>query len=128
MFSFRNRNDDVEAGTDARAIRHTTDNQNVEDLEDIRANGKTSFGGPRPVVRCYDANDEQRSSKTIHQTDCPQQESDCGVGARKVLGSLRENDISKENVDRNVDYEGWLELKKRKWRETREKRKRQRYF
>ncbi|PIA25174.1 hypothetical protein AQUCO_12300008v1 [Aquilegia coerulea] len=32
-------------------------------------------------------------------------------------------DVTKEDIDRNVDYHGWLELKKRKWKTTLEVRK-----
>lgn len=126
IFSFRNRNDGVDMGPDTSNIRQTTDDQHVEDLEDIRTTGKTPRGGPRPIVRCYEANNGQRSSKTSHQIDCLQPRSGSGGGVCKLWESLPENDTSKENIDRNVDYEGWLELKKRKWKETREKRKRQR--
>ncbi|KAH9623648.1 hypothetical protein KSS87_011324 [Heliosperma pusillum] len=37
-----------------------------------------------------------------------------------------QNVASVEEVDRTVDYAGWLEQKKRKWKDNREKRKRQR--
>lgn len=129
IFSFKSRSDGgIDMGPDTCNIRQTADDQNVEDMEDIRTTGKTPRGGPRPIVRYYDANNGQHSSKTNHQIECLQPESGSGGGGVcKLPKSLPENDTSKENIDRNVDYEGWLELKKRKWKQTREKRKRQRY-
>ncbi|QHN82509.1 hypothetical protein S83_070461 [Arachis hypogaea] len=39
------------------------------------------------------------------------------------LSLIQQKKISSENVDINVDYQGWLEIKKRKWKSILEKRK-----
>ncbi|XP_068664091.1 DNA polymerase epsilon catalytic subunit A-like isoform X2 [Aristolochia californica] len=73
------------------------------DIEDFANKETTSLVRPRPVVRSHEVNKELPSSKNYHQ-----------------------NGISAENIDRNVDYHGWLEMKKRKWKDSRERRKRRR--
>ncbi|KAG9455053.1 hypothetical protein H6P81_007957 [Aristolochia fimbriata] len=72
------------------------------DIEDF-AEKETTSVGPRPIVCSYETNKELPSSEDYHQ-----------------------NGFSSNNIDKNVDYQGWLELKKRKWKENRERRKRRR--
>ncbi|KAK9279688.1 hypothetical protein L1049_013368 [Liquidambar formosana] len=106
IFSSLNKDDTVKLNIDTITTNHVIHEENVEDLEDFRNKGRTSVVGPRPIVRCYEVNNKQHSVKT--------------------MSPLLQNAISTENIDRNVDYQGWLEIKKRKWRDTREKRKKQR--
>lgn len=108
---------------DAVASKHSKDQQNCEDLEDFRHCGKSSIFGPRPVVHRHGVNKEHPLS-TSDQLDSRQQNGHaCSLS--KVLPS--QEIAAVEDIDRNVDYNDWLQQKKRKWKENREERKRQRY-
>lgn len=126
IFGSLSKNIGVKTSSDVNINRHGVDKQNTEDLEDFGKNGKTFLVGPRPIVHCYDSYTEQNLSKASSEMDCPPRQSDGDGGTYKLWTSSQENAISNENIDRNVDYDGWLELKKRKWKQTRENRKRQR--
>ncbi|KAJ0576989.1 putative DNA-directed DNA polymerase [Helianthus annuus] len=111
-------NDDPKNGSNGE--NHEPNEQNVVDLEDFGSNGKSSGIGPRPVVRSYETN-----HKTNHKTS--------GQGAsskKKPDNDQSENlpaiDVDNEDIDKHVDYQGWLDSKKRKWKQVRERRKRQR--
>ncbi|CAI9778339.1 unnamed protein product [Fraxinus pennsylvanica] len=125
IFSVEKRDDALSAKNDLNASNHLIDEHNVKDLEDFRSNGKTSLVRPRPIVHAYGINNENSGSKTSFQVECPEQIDFGGNGCMASKHPLQ-NVFIKENIDRNVDYQGWLELRKRKWKETREKRKRQR--
>lgn len=103
------------------------DEENVEDLEDFQNTGRTSIVGPRPIVRCYEVNKGKNSIKTIFQLNPLQQQTDQSGTVDQLISPLQQKGISVEDIDRNVDYPGWLEMKKRKWKDSREKRKRRRY-
>ncbi|XP_059627348.1 DNA polymerase epsilon catalytic subunit A-like [Cornus florida] len=124
IFSSLNRGDAGKMSIDANTTDCIISGKSVEDLEDFRKKDRTVFG-PRPIVRCYEVNDKRRSVQTNCQVNSPQQQRDC-VESENVPSELQQNGISAANIDRNVDYQGWLEIKKRKWKDTREKRKRQR--
>ncbi|XP_047319798.1 DNA polymerase epsilon catalytic subunit A-like isoform X2 [Impatiens glandulifera] len=103
---------DVSASTNLLPKEH-----NIEDVEDFRNGDRTSFNGPRPIVHSYNANKrpnhvEGRSPQKHNDIDQP-------------LAPLNENDAVYDS-DKNLDYQGWLKSRKRKWKETRERRKRQR--
>ncbi|KAK6936184.1 DNA polymerase epsilon, catalytic subunit A, C-terminal [Dillenia turbinata] len=84
----------------------------IGDLEDFRSATGNLVNRPRPIVRCYEANSE----KHMDNQNNKEQET-----------SSPQHDIhSSQTIDRNVDYQGWLELKKRKWKATIETRKKQR--
>ncbi|ESQ36065.1 hypothetical protein EUTSA_v10006524mg [Eutrema salsugineum] len=87
---------------------HSVAHDNVEDIEDFCKENRPAVKGPKPFARSYEVNKEK--------SECEQQES---------WGPKRD-DISFQNIDRKVDYQGWLELKKRKWKETLEMRKKRR--
>ncbi|KAM3201238.1 DNA polymerase epsilon catalytic subunit A [Capsicum annuum] len=107
---------------DTVASKHSKDQQNCEDLEDFRQCGKSSIFGPRPVVHRHGVNKEHPLS-TSDQLDSRQQNGHaCSLS--KVLPS--QEIAAVEDIDRNVDYNGWLQQKKRKWKENREERKHQR--
>ena len=106
---------------DATITNH--DEADVKDLEDFQIKS-SSINGPRPIVRCYDVN-EKRPAKKTGQLNSAEQQTDTG----HELSSLSQHNTSYvENIDRNVDYQGWLELKKRKWKDILDKRKKQRYI
>ncbi|CAH9070869.1 unnamed protein product [Cuscuta europaea] len=84
--------------------------QHVEDLEDFRQNRKSSGFAPRPIVHFHGVDKNNNIVSTSGQVDCVL--NDCGRGAK--------------DIDKNVDYQGWLQSKKRKWKQMRENRKRQR--
>lgn len=100
------------------------DKESVEDLEDFRNNRKNSVVGPRPIVRCYDVNNEQPSVNPTCEVHCSKKQNDSADTVDKEHPSLQKNALMLKDIDRNADYQGWLEMKKRKWRESREKRKR----
>ncbi|XP_071932173.1 DNA polymerase epsilon catalytic subunit A-like [Coffea arabica] len=126
IFGSLSKNNGLKGSSDVISNKQGVDEQNAADLEDFGKISRTFRVGPRPVVHCFDANEVQQLSKTSSELDCPPQQSIRDGGTPKLWTSPQEAAISKESIDRNVDYRGWLELKKRKWRETREKRKRQR--
>lgn len=99
--------------------RKTADDASVRDLEDI-LNSENSFkGGPQPVVLGTEANKENHSIKQFFQVSGSNM-------AQAPLIELNDKDASGESIDRNVDYQGWLVAKKRKWKSTLEKRKKRR--
>lgn len=89
--------------------------KNIEkDIEDILSNGKVQ---PKPMVHFHKAiNGNSQRKNTTCMPHSPQQ----------TLVSLNKNDKFVENINRDVNYQGWLEMKKRKWKHTREQRKRPR--
>ncbi|XP_075520013.1 DNA polymerase epsilon catalytic subunit A-like isoform X2 [Primulina tabacum] len=105
IFSSQKRDEALRTNNDPFADK----SDNVKDMEDFRKAEKTSLVGPQPIVCTYGVNDKPYQVNT----------------SRSHLKQLFQNDLE-ENIDSNEDYLGWLELRKRKWRETREKRKRQR--
>ncbi|XP_034688144.1 DNA polymerase epsilon catalytic subunit A-like [Vitis riparia] len=123
MFGSLKRDDNVKMNVDAITSNHVISEENIEDLEDFRNKGRTSSAGPRPIVRCYEVNGKQQSDAMNCLANSPQQPANHSESA---LTPMQSTDISTDNIDRNVDYQGWLEMKKRKWKDAREKRKRQR--
>ncbi|XP_055836278.1 DNA polymerase epsilon catalytic subunit A-like [Solanum dulcamara] len=115
IFSSVNKDDTV-------ASKHSKNQQNIEDLEDFRNSGKSSIFGPRPVVHRHGVNKEHPVN-TSDQLDSQQQNGHASSPS-KMLPSQEIVDV--EDIDRDVDYHGWLQQKKRKWKEIREERKRQR--
>lgn len=94
------------------------DSEIVGDLEDVVANKENiPHLGPRPIVRNYESNKELSGKKIYSkQTDRSQKQ-------HQMLSSVNKNDHHDQCIDKNVDYQGWLNQKKRKWKETRERRK-----
>lgn len=116
MFSSLKKDNVLKRNDDAVESNKVTDKENVEDLEDFQ-NSKSSIKGPRPVVRCYEASNKRNSVENISE-----------INLQLSDNSEKENQMQSETVDRNVDYQGWLETKKRKWKDTLSRRKKQRYF
>ncbi|EHA8586834.1 hypothetical protein COCNU_scaffold001050G000020 [Cocos nucifera] len=102
------------------------DETNVGDMEDF-VTKKDVSKGPRPVVHCYEVNKENYSSKQ----SCPEaglilSHKQQNATLCRPLMSSNQNGTCGESVDRNIDYQAWLEVKKRKWKDSREERKRRR--
>ncbi|KAK1275110.1 DNA polymerase epsilon catalytic subunit A [Acorus gramineus] len=100
----------------------------VVDLEDIPNKENASFLGPRPVVHSYETNKGSHLSKTSFPVDpmlCDQEQTITDTN-RTFKTRLNRIDTSTESIDRNVDYQGWLEAKKRKWKDNREEKKKRR--
>lgn len=95
----------------SHSVENQKDKHKVQDLEDFGNSGGSGVGS-RPVVHTYEVNGGHSS-----QTRASPHES-----------TYTHGDSSIEEVDKSEDYAGWLEQKKRKWKENREKRKRQRCF
>ncbi|XP_062083133.1 DNA polymerase epsilon catalytic subunit A-like isoform X2 [Humulus lupulus] len=98
-------------------ISNVIEEEVVGDLEDFQKN-KSSVKGPRPVVRCYEVNNKNNSVENVAQ-ECPHQ-----ADNNEKEQQVQDSSIS-EIIDRTVDYQGWLEIKKRKWKDSLNKRKRQ---
>ena len=120
MFSSFQRDDLLKRNGDAIGTSHAIDEENIRDFEDFQ-NSDHSGNEPRPIVRCYEVH-KQNSVRTIGKVDSLQEQAD---NSEKVHEA---NAVSSVSVDRSVDYQGWLEIKKRKWKENLDRRKRQRYF
>ncbi|XP_042499556.1 DNA polymerase epsilon catalytic subunit A-like isoform X2 [Macadamia integrifolia] len=118
MFSLLNKDNTKQGDVFALTSSHVLDKVNVEDIEDSNRSNTTI--GPRPTVRNYEVNKEQHLAKTSCTLISLQQQK---TDATKRVHL--QNVIPAENIDRNVDYQGWLEVKKRKWKDTREEKKRQ---
>lgn len=102
---------------------HVPNEQDVVDLEDFGSNGKSSGVGPRPIVRSYETN-----HKTSGLGAFSEKKLDHDQNVEPLVSSQQPIDIDIEDIDRHLDYQGWLDSKKRKWKQVREKRKKQRYF
>ncbi|KAF6166038.1 hypothetical protein GIB67_012935 [Kingdonia uniflora] len=113
MFSSLKKDDKIQSNSPAVISIHPLQEINDEDMEDFRNKSSSSLIGPRPIVRSYEVNREERSANASTPTVSLQQQ-------------IHPKALSNENIDRNVDYQGWLEGKKRKWKYTRDERKRRR--
>ncbi|GAB2274640.1 DNA polymerase epsilon catalytic subunit A [Dionaea muscipula] len=91
------------------------DGQMGGDMEEIGNKGKTTLGA-RPIIHNYEVVKTHNSVQAVHSTDKIDQ-NECRAS---------QSSFPVPEVDRKVDYNGWLQLKKRKWKDTREKRKGQR--
>lgn len=125
IFSRQRRGDAVRVSGDSQTNYHATDGHNVTDMEDFRNTGKTPPVRPQPIVRSYGIDSTQHQVKTSSLVGSAEQNDRDGSGQKPSTNPLQK--VCEESIDRTVDYQGWLELRKRKWKETREKRKRQRY-
>nr|GMD12608.1 DNA polymerase epsilon catalytic subunit A-like [Ipomoea batatas] len=109
IFSSVNRDDIAKLNFDSTASVEAL--QNVEDIEDFRKNSKSSPFAPRPIVHSHGVNKGRGLVNSSAQVDC----------------SLNDHGKDAKDIDKSVDYQGWLQSKKRKWKEMRENRKRQRF-
>lgn len=114
MFSSLKKDNVLKRNGDVVETSDVTNEEIVEDLEDLQ-NGNSSIKGHRPVVRFYEANNTRNSVENISE-----------VNPQQTDNSAKENQMQID-IDRNVDYQGWLEIKKRKWKDTLNMRKKQRY-
>ena len=104
----------------ASSSKHVMNSENSDDIEDFQK--KTSATNvPKPVVRSYNVTAMKHSVTKDSQVDSMMQEKCKGVGCDPS------SPLHFKDIDRNVDYHGWLEMKKRKWRNILDKRKKQRY-
>ncbi|KAK6247338.1 hypothetical protein QUC31_018903 [Theobroma cacao] len=122
IFSSSGRDDIMKKASDAVTANHVV----IGDLEDFQNKSRKSEKAPTPIVRCYEVNDDQHPVKEVVQANSLQHQTECRGSAQQLSSPLLPNVQSTENIDRNVDYQGWLELKKRKWKDNLERRKRQR--
>lgn len=120
---FSKKGDGGKISDDPHTKDHSKDGHNINDMEDIM-NIEKSQTRPQPIVRSYKSSKEQRQAETSDLMDSMDQNNLDGSALKNSKNSLQK--VPEENIDRNVDYQGWLELRKRKWKETREKRKRKR--
>ncbi|KAL8475241.1 hypothetical protein ACS0TY_031590 [Phlomoides rotata] len=123
IFSRKQRDDDVGVGDNLKANDQATVGNNVTDMEDFRNTGKTPVRF-KPIVRSFGINKEQHHAETSTSVESAEQNDSNGSGLKQPTHPLHK--VYEESIDKAVDYQGWLELRKRKWKETRENRKRQR--
>nr|KAJ0201048.1 hypothetical protein LSAT_V11C600314360 [Lactuca sativa] len=91
---------------DANGKDHVHEHK-VVDVEDFGSNRKSSNYTPRSIVCSYETNGKTSSSK------------------EKVDHGQSMNPDLEDNINRHLDYPGWLDQRKRKWKQVREKRKKQ---
>lgn len=127
IFSLLNKDGAEKLRTVADTNNREIAGQNIKDLEDFRTNEKGSAVGPRPIVRCYEVSNGQHLKKNS-QVNSSKHHTDHSHSVHELLTTLQQNTVCLEDIDRNLDYQGWLDLRKRKWKEAREKRKRRRYL
>ncbi|KAH7671411.1 DNA polymerase epsilon subunit 1 protein [Dioscorea alata] len=100
----------------------------VQDLEDAINEGHTSRIRKQPIAHSYELDKENLMGKPSCVVDGvlpeDQQHNAAMKRLHKPLISVSQNGTSSEFIDRKVDYQGWLEAKKRKWKTIREERKR----
>ncbi|KAE8646908.1 DNA polymerase epsilon catalytic subunit A isoform X1 [Cucumis sativus] len=119
MFASSSRVKYSKKNSDVSCSKHAVDEDNSEDLEDFQKK-TSSTNGPKPVVRCYDVKGKKHSLTSDIETNSEMQENFNDGGFEPS------SPVDVENIDKNVDYSGWLELKKRKWKDTLDRRKKQR--
>ncbi|KAJ4832189.1 DNA polymerase epsilon catalytic subunit A [Turnera subulata] len=124
IFSLCNKDAVLRNTTDDGTSNHLAD-RNVQDLEDF-LNQSSSVNGPRPIVRSYEVSNGKKSVKKTGKVDSAEQQSSHTAEIHEFSSSLQLNTSPSEDIDRNVDYQGWLVVKKRKWKETLARRKKQR--
>ena len=127
VFGSLKRDGVAKMSTDSTTTDQIIDEKNVGDLEDFKNGVRTSVTIPRPIVRCYEVNNTLHPAKASCLVNSPQKQNDGSGSVRQPLSPLQQNTINIEEIDQKVDYQGWLEIRKRKWKDTRERRKRQRY-
>ncbi|KAM0031519.1 putative DNA-directed DNA polymerase [Helianthus debilis subsp. tardiflorus] len=123
FFSSVNKINKDDPKNDAIGENHDPNEQNVADMEDFGSNGKSSGVGPRPIARSYET-----KRKSSGEGDSSKKKIDSDHSGNLPASSAQAIDVDIEDIDRHLDYQGWLDSKKRKWKKVREKKKRQRYF
>ncbi|KAM5584440.1 DNA polymerase epsilon catalytic subunit A-like [Rosa sericea] len=118
---FRSLNGDhLVQNNDAIGSNHVVDEDIVEDLEDFKCKS-SSISRPRPIVHCYEVNNQKNSAQANGKGGPQQQQTNHIENAHQ-----EQTAVTWEEIDKNVDYQGWLAIKKRKWKDTLDKRKKQR--
>lgn len=106
-------------------VCHVMNEEAINDLEDFGNKTGNNISGPRPIIRHYEVNNGQHSVKTYRREDSEQKNDDHG-NEHQPPTQLEHNELSSENVDKTVDYQGWLQTKKRKWKDIIARKKKQR--
>ncbi|KAL2328488.1 hypothetical protein Fmac_021915 [Flemingia macrophylla] len=125
VFKPMNKKEHSTEHNDSNCAHPLMDDQIVNELEDFGNKSRSSTCRPRPIIRQFEANDEWNTRKFIDQEDLEQHHNNENSSKDELLSSSEQNEIC-ENVDRNVDYQGWLQINKRKWKNILERRKKQR--
>ncbi|XP_020214340.1 DNA polymerase epsilon catalytic subunit A isoform X3 [Cajanus cajan] len=126
VFKSMNRNEHSEKHNDSNGVHLVMDDEIVNELEDFGNKARSSTCRPRPIIRHYEANNERHLRKLNDQEDLEQQHHNDNSSKDELLSPLHQNEILCENVDRNVDYQGWLQIKKRMWRNILERTRKRR--
>lgn len=112
------------------SMNKDVDGPNVGDVEDFAKLQSASGNKPQPIVRSFKINKENCLSKP--SCSGPEIRTDYQRGNvadsrhPQPLTALHQNGNLSDVTDRNIDYDGWLQSKKRKWKEAREERKKRR--
>lgn len=120
MFASSSRCKYSENNGGASSSKHVMNGKNSYDIGDFQKKA-SSTNGSKPVVRSYDIRALKHSVTKDSQVDSMMHKKFKGVGCDPS------SPFHFKDVDRNVDYHGWLEMKKRKWKSNLDKRKKQRY-
>ncbi|MED6155495.1 DNA polymerase epsilon catalytic subunit A, variant 3 [Stylosanthes scabra] len=112
------RDDHSKKNSDSNGVSLMADEETVIDLEDFGNKARNLQSGPRPIIRHYKANNEGIGNSDPQHIDNSSKD--------ESLSLIQQKEISSVNVDRNDDYQGWLQIKKRKWKSILEKRKKRR--
>ncbi|KAL8140374.1 hypothetical protein V2J09_006395 [Rumex salicifolius] len=114
MFGPARKNEMSGMDLNVKGANELADIERDVDLEDM--GNKSRIGVPtRPLIRNYEVAKGQNfvgEASSLGHTDQDQNKDG-------------QEDLDSE-IDKNVDYNGWLEQRKRKWKQVREQRKRQR--
>uniref|UniRef100_A0A9I9CFW7 DNA polymerase epsilon catalytic subunit n=1 Tax=Cucumis melo TaxID=3656 RepID=A0A9I9CFW7_CUCME len=119
MFASSSRCKYSENNGGASSSKHVMNGKNSYDIGDFQKKA-SSTNGSKPVVRSYDIRALKHSVTKDSQVDSMMHKKFKGVGCDPS------SPFHFKDVDRNVDYHGWLEMKKRKWKSNLDKRKKQR--
>ncbi|CAJ1979167.1 unnamed protein product [Sphenostylis stenocarpa] len=124
-FKSMSRNEHSKNHNDSNHVALVIDDEIVNELEDFGNKRRSSTCGPRPIVRHYQASNEQHSRMLNDQRDLEQEHNKDNSVKEHLISPLQQNEMF-ENVDREVDYQGWLQVKKRMWKDILERRKKRR--
>nr|CAD1820134.1 unnamed protein product [Ananas comosus var. bracteatus] len=85
--------------------------KDLGDVEDLVTSKAPSRKGHRPIVHSYEINKENYPTKQSFM-GAEQQQNGAACRSNEPLMSLKKSNASAEVIDRNIDYQGWLDVKR----------------
>ncbi|XP_062219147.1 DNA polymerase epsilon catalytic subunit A-like [Phragmites australis] len=98
----------------------------IGDMEDLLMSNKDLRNIPASNGLNIDKENNPNGPSVEAGSDYSKNRQKSLTGSNVPLSSQIQNDASDETVDRSMDYQGWLDTKKRKWKHVREQKKRRR--